>query len=46
MLQTDDMIHFASEVGVFFVNEAVFAKVLGTRGNQPPKVIADVVTHW
>src|SRR6476646_10183640 len=41
---TDDVIDLGAEVGIVFVNEAVFTEPVGSGCNQPPQIRANVGT--
>jgi len=46
MFQADDMINFTTKEGVIFVDQAVLAGSVGTRGDQPPERFTDdAATH-
>ena len=46
MFQAEDVIDFTAKEGVVFVDEAVLAESIGTRGDQSPKRFTDgAATH-
>jgi hypothetical protein len=45
MLHADDMIDFATEVGVIFMNQAIFAQALCASHYLASQVLTNVVTH-
>jgi hypothetical protein len=45
MFPADDVVNFTSPKGVFFVDQAVFANVVGLVGYKTPKSLANRAAH-
>jgi hypothetical protein len=45
VFQTGNMIDFTAEKGILFMNQTIFAKTAGMRGDKTAKFIADKVSH-
>jgi len=46
MLHADDVVNLTSEERVFLMNQAILTKIVCASGNNTPKVVAYVATHW
>lgn len=45
MFHTDDVVNFAPEKCVVFVDQAIFTKILSTSSNKMHELLADVTTY-